>query len=87
MVSVPDSHIRMLGLVTREDFAALPDGMDDGQTVAVYLPMSYQMGGYTIFADKANIRAVNMSIEEAMRFIVTAGVSTQKHDPAEKAES
>lgn len=78
MVTVAGSNARLMGLVTREDFSKLPAGIDSSETVAVYLPMSYQMGGYTIFVSKADVKPVDMSIEEAMRFVLTAGVSSEK---------
>jgi uncharacterized membrane protein len=81
MVTIADT--RLMGLVTREDFNKLPAGIDTGQTVAVYLPMSYQLGGFTAFVERANIHPVDMRIEEAMRFIVTAGVSTRKQPLSE----
>jgi uncharacterized membrane protein len=78
MVKIADKNTRLMGLVTREDFDELPDGIKDGETVAVYLPMSYQIGGFTVFVPKENIRPVDMTIEEAMRFTLTAAVSTKK---------
>ena len=69
---------RLIGLVTREDFSELPEGINENETVAVYLPMSYQMGGFTVFVPKDHIHPVDMSIEEAMRFALTAAVSTEK---------
>lgn len=87
MVTLTDTNIRLMGLVTREDFSKLPEGIDTGQTVSVYLPMSYQMGGYTVFVSKASIEPVDMSIEEAMRFILTAAVSTQKQALVDTASS
>lgn len=74
MVSVTE-HIRVVGFVTREDFAGLPDKMGAADTVAVYLPMSYQIGGYTVFLPKSAIQAIDMSVEDAMRFTLTAGMS------------
>ena len=35
--------------------------------VAVYVPMSYMVGGYTIFIPKSLITPINMSVEEAMK--------------------
>ncbi len=78
MVTIPGQNLRLMGLVTRENFDELAQGIGDENTVAVYLPMSYQMGGYTIFVSRDNITPVDLSIEEAMRFVLTAGVSTQK---------
>lgn len=43
--------------------------------VCVYLPMSYMVGGYTLFISKAKLTTVDWSFEDAMRFALTAGVS------------
>jgi uncharacterized membrane protein len=74
LVKWPDNGVSMLGFVTLEDFAGLPvaPGADK---VAVYLPMSYQIGGHTIFVPRDWLTPVDMSLEEAMRFVVTAGMS------------
>jgi len=78
MVNIGDENTRLMGLVTREDFSKMPGGISDGDKVAVYLPMSYQMGGFTVLVPKKNIQTIDMSIEEAMRFTLTAAVSTRK---------
>ena len=41
----------------------------------VYLPMSYQLGGFTVIVPAENVRELAMTVEEALRFCVTAGVS------------
>ena len=69
----PQMHL--LGFVTRQDFAGLPAGIADQDTVAVYLPMSYQIGGYTLFLPRALVQPLDMSVEEALRFTLTAGMS------------
>lgn len=74
-LTLPGSAIRVLGFITRSDFAALPPGLAHDQEVAVYLPMSYQIGGYTVFVPRDQLEPVDMSREAAMRFILTAGVN------------
>jgi uncharacterized membrane protein len=37
--------------------------------------MSYQIGGYTVFVPRSALTPVNLSINAAMRFAVTAGMS------------
>jgi uncharacterized membrane protein len=66
----------VLGFVTRADFADAPAGLARADEVAVYLPMSYQVGGYTVFVPKSACTAVDMSREDAMKFILTAGLKT-----------
>ncbi len=80
-----DENVRLMGLVTREDFRDLPEGIGDEQTIAVYLPMSYQLGGFTVMVPKAKIRPVDMRVDQAMQFILTAAVSAKdkgKRQPA-----
>lgn len=72
-VAHPELSIAMLGFVTREDFRDLPFG-GEGE-IAVYFPMSYQIGGYTLFIPRDWAEPVNMSFEDAMRLILTAAIS------------
>lgn len=80
MVAVGNPPLRLIGFITREDFSDLPTGIGGGDTVAVYLPMSYQIGGFTTMVSRAAVQPVDMSIEQAMRFAVTAGMSQIKKD-------
>ena len=72
-VALP-GNIRLLGFVTRADFSDAPPGIAQPGEVAVYLPMSYQLGGYTVFVPKSALTPVDMSREEAMKFVLTAGL-------------
>jgi hypothetical protein len=53
LVRHPDLKISLLGFITREDFSTLPFGKED--EVAVYLPLSYQIAGYTIFVFRPGV--------------------------------
>lgn len=75
-LTVPGSDWRLLGFVMRSDFADLPAGVGGPSEVAVYLPMSYGIGGYTVIVPRAAVRPVEMSREAAMKFILTAGLKT-----------
>jgi uncharacterized membrane protein len=75
-LTMPGTGWRVLGFVTRSDFADLPAGVGTAKEVAVYLPMSYQVGGYTVIVPREAIRPVEMSREDAMKFILTAGLKT-----------
>ncbi|HVL35310.1 MAG TPA: DUF502 domain-containing protein [Burkholderiales bacterium] len=74
-ISFP-GDIRLLGFVTRTDFADAPPGIARADEVAVYLPMSYQLGGYTVFVPREAITPVAMSREDAMKFVLTAGLKS-----------
>lgn len=79
-VSLPGTGMRVMGFVTRDDLSDLPTGLSDAGEVAVYLPMSYQVGGYTVFMARDKLTPVSMSREEAMRFVLTAGLKKKTGD-------
>jgi len=37
--------------------------------------MSYMIGGYAVLVPRASVQPLNMSMEEAMRYVLTAGVT------------
>ena len=74
MVKFPGTEAGLIGFVTIEDFADLPI-KPHADTVAVYLPMSYTIGGYTVLLPRSCLTPIDMSLEDAMRFVVTAGMS------------
>lgn len=74
MVELPNAPMRLIGFITLQDLSALDVAADD-DAVAVYLPMSYQIGGYTVFVSRRNLTPLDMKVEDAMRFVVTAGLS------------
>ena len=74
LVTVPGLEAQLLGFVTLDDHRDLPFAAPE-HTVAVYFPMSYQIGGYTLFLPRARLKPLDMSMEDAMRFVVTAGMS------------
>lgn len=49
-----------------------------GEAVAVYFPMSYQIGGYTLYLSREALEPLDISVEEAMRMTLIGGVTTQK---------
>ena len=78
----PDGHeTRFLGFLTRTNFDDVPAGLGEEETVAVYLPMSYQIGGFTVMVPKSCVTQIDMSAEDALRFAMTAGMSVKAADP------
>ena len=75
LVRLGDTNLRVMGFVTRDDLAGLPPEMGDPGLILVYMPMSYQVGGYTALIPRASVQPIDMSFEEAMRFTLTAGLS------------
>ena len=67
------SGYSLLGFITREDFSSLPFGREG--EVAVYLPLSYQIAGYTLFVPRDWCEPVDMPFEDAVRLILTAAMT------------
>lgn len=67
VLKIPGQELEMVGLITRQSLWGLPAGFLAGDRVAVYLPMSYMIGGYTVFVPRAWVQPVEMTVEEAMR--------------------
>jgi uncharacterized membrane protein len=67
----PDVPLELIGLMTRSDLDGLPDGIAREGRVAVYLPMSYQIGGYTLFVPRTWVEPLAISVEVAMRETLT----------------
>lgn len=65
--------IKLLGFVTSEALDFLP-GVED--RVAVYVPQSYNMGGYLMLVPKESITPVaNLESAKLLAFIVSGGVA------------
>jgi uncharacterized membrane protein len=78
LVKLPGQQFELIGFVTREDFDTLPFKLTVDDPVAVYLPFSYQIGGYTLFLPRAGLTPVDMSFEQAMKLVLTGAVSREK---------
>lgn len=70
-----ETGMQAIGLVTRADMERLPEGFNDADSLLVYLPMSYMIGGYAVLVPRSAITPLDISMDEAMRFVLTAGVA------------
>lgn len=75
VVTVNYNGMSMIGFVTQEDEARLPEALKTDLGVLVYVPMSYMIGGFTVLVPRENITECDMSMDEAMRFVLTAGIT------------
>ena len=76
LVTLP-GDIRLIGFITdTEPAQRIPELALDGEKVhAVYLPMSYQIGGYALYLPERRLQRLEMSVEEGMRMVLTAGMN------------
>lgn len=73
VVTVDTALGKLIGFVTQEHANTL--GIGGGEDlVAVYLPMSYQIGGYTVYLPRNRLTETDLTVEQAMRIVLTGGV-------------
>ena len=80
MVQLPGQSFQLIGFVTREQFDDLPFTPKAEDPVAVYMPMSYQIGGYTMFLPRDCLVPLDIGFEDAMRLVVTGAVTKQREE-------
>jgi uncharacterized membrane protein len=66
-----DNSLYQIGFITQADLTEL--GLQD--MVVVYFPHSYAFSGYHYFVPRENVQPLNVSGPQAMKFIVSGGVS------------
>ena len=76
VVAVRIQEMRLIGFVTAADPKGLAGKTAADKIVGVYLPMSYGIGGYTVYLPEALVEPLDMSFEDAMRITLSGGVST-----------
>jgi uncharacterized membrane protein len=81
MVRLPGQDFQVMGFVTRENFDDIPIHPEADDPIAVYMPMSYQIGGYTLYLSRSCLTPVDMPFQEAMRLAVTGGITQNTDSP------
>jgi uncharacterized membrane protein len=74
-VSIGDTGMEVIGFVTQALPENMPQDFRGEQSILVYIPLSYMIGGYTVLMPRQAVRPLNMNMEEAMRFTLTAGIT------------
>ncbi len=69
--------LSVVGFITDTNPVAMRPEGDAQNRVAVYLPMSYQVGGYTVLVPRERLTPLNLAVEDAMRLVLTAGVANR----------
>jgi uncharacterized membrane protein len=80
VVALDFNGFRLIGFVTAED-TTLPGGTgkeaenaDAEKLLSVYLPMSYQVGGYMVYVPASCCQILDVPVQEAMQTILTANI-------------
>lgn len=70
--------MQVIGFVTQAVSERLPEDFQDGDEILVYVPMSYMIGGFSLFMPRSAVRPLKMNMDEAMRFTLSAGITGKK---------
>ncbi|MDP3810950.1 MAG: DUF502 domain-containing protein [Hydrogenophaga sp.] len=84
VLRMPGNELSIVGLVTRQNMQGLPPALAELDQVAVYLPMGYMIGGYTVFVPRSWITPIEMSVEEAMRSSLLAWMASNRNGDGDK---
>ncbi len=76
LVNLGHANLSALGFVTRENVAGFAPEMEGEDAVVVYIPLSYQIGGHMVVVPRTAIKPLSMSMHDAMRFAITAGITS-----------
>lgn len=72
MVEINETGLKQIGFLTQKDLSKIGYPGE----VAVYFPLSYSIAGQLCVVKSERVKPLNMSASEAMKFIVSGGVST-----------
>ncbi len=77
LVTLSDSNIKLFGVVTREGFDDIKLGVNLEDSVTVYIPLSYALGGYTLIVKKSQLQKVDLPMDKAMSLAITGWIKGQ----------
>lgn len=83
-VKIGEPDIMVLGFLTNENVSFIDKTLRP-DLVAVYLPLSYQIGGHTVLVPRSAVKLAELPMNEAMRFAITAGMVTGEHKEPPKS--
>jgi uncharacterized membrane protein len=67
-----ESEVEMIGFITDEDLKELGD--DQVGKIGVYLPMSYSFSGHLVVVPRRNVKKIDRSSVDIMKYIVSGGI-------------
>ncbi len=74
LVPIEPMGVKMLGLVTREDLDELPGK----NLIAVYIPLSYMLGGMTVLIEPSKVEKVDIPVDVALKLSVTSWIRARE---------
>ena len=84
VVAITIGNMQVVGLVTQTNMDNMPNDFRQEDSLLVYVPMSYGIGGYAVLVPRSATKPLDMSMEDAMRFTLTAGVTGSQRAEVDK---
>jgi uncharacterized membrane protein len=77
LVPLEGMGVEVMGLVTREELNELPDS---SHLIAVYVPLSYMLGGITVLVPREKVKKIDIPVDQALKLSVTAWIKAKDKD-------
>lgn len=77
LVPLEGMGVEVMGLVTREEINELPDS---SHLIAVYVPLSYMLGGITVLVPRDKVKKIDIPVDQALKLSVTAWIKAKDKD-------
>ncbi|MEX2515557.1 MAG: DUF502 domain-containing protein [Gammaproteobacteria bacterium] len=75
LIRMPGNDTECVGFVMRDNLKKMPEGVSKEDRSAVYIPMSYQVGGFTLFLPNDWLTPLDISVDEAMKNTLTGWIA------------
>lgn len=82
LATIPDTDTQVIGIVTRPADGQSPSWLQPDCEM-VFVPMSYQVGGFTLILPRSQLQTLNMKPGEALQMIIMGGIIQPKPPRAE----
>lgn len=77
LVPLEGMGVEVMGLVTREEINEIPDS---SHLIAVYVPLSYMLGGITVLVPRDKVKKIDIPVDQALKLSVTAWIKAKDKD-------
>lgn len=85
LVTIPGTNMKSLGFITTENLEAFYEPLSEH--AAVYIPQTFQVAGFTFLIPKSDIEIIDVKPEDAMKFILSGGMTTKNADSIQRETS
>ncbi|TYR80056.1 DUF502 domain-containing protein [Priestia megaterium] len=74
LVTMPGTNMKVIGFITSEEVENVINPLKNH--VAVYIPQTFQVAGFTFLVPKEEVEFLDVKPEEAMKFVLSGGVTS-----------